>query len=421
MKQYCFFEGRIKSLLIAALLFGMLLLSRNTLISTSLLGFYRSQFLMLLLIFLAAALFLILNRNDLKRIFTDKRIVIAAGICGIVMLPMIMKRDWQMMYLSILLCLMFAVFLTYFVSYKEVAKIYVVIIAVLAAYSVLATYGLRLIPDSGLLSVPVFSNTNNVEFYNFGLAFVSQSYVKNRNFGIFREPGVYQYFLLLALFLNNFTVDWQKTSRCWLVNGILAVTMLTTMATGGFVELGILAVILFFRKKLYRSRTACFVVAAGFIIGLIGVEMIIHQKGQLYWELYGMFVSKFLPGEESGIDRLNSILTNAMYFIRNPLAGELVSEVLYSVQNNTSSTTILFAILGLLGGSLNIAAWFALVWKKEQGIATNLGLLLVLFMSFNTQNLVADVFFWLIPTMALLERGIPLLEHLKQRSVEHGA
>lgn len=421
MKQYCFFEGRIKSLLIAALLFGMLLLSRNTLISTSLLGFYRSQFLMLLLIFLAAALFLILNRNDLKRIFTDKRIVIAAGICGIVMLPMIMKRDWQMMYLSILLCLMFAVFLTYFVSYKEVAKIYVVIIAVLAAYSVLATYGLRLIPDSGLLSVPVFSNTNNVEFYNFGLAFVSQSYVKNRNFGIFREPGVYQYFLLLALFLNNFTVDWQKTSRCWLVNGILAVTMLTTMATGGFVELGILAVILFFRKKLYRSRTVCFVVAAGFIIGLIGVGMIIRQKGQLYWELYGMFVSKFLPGEESGIDRLNSILTNAMYFIRNPLAGELVSEVLYSVQNNTSSTTILFAILGLLGGSLNIAAWFALVWKKEQGIATNLGLLLVLFMSFNTQNLVADVFFWLIPTMALLERGIPLLEHLKQRSVEHGA
>lgn len=421
MKQYCFFEGRIKSLLIAALLFGMLLLSRNTLISTSLLGFYRSQFLMLLLIFLAAALFLILNRNDLKRIFTDKRIVIAAGICGIVMLPMIMKRDWQMMYLSILLCLMFAVFLTYFVSYKEVAKIYVVIIAVLAAYSVLATYGLRLIPDSGLLSVPVFSNTNNVEFYNFCLAFVSQSYVKNRNFGIFREPGVYQYFLLLALFLNNFTVDWQKTSRCWLVNGILAVTMLTTMATGGFVELGILAVILFFRKKLYRSRTVCFVVAAGFIIGLIGVGMIIRQKGQLYWELYGMFVSKFLPGEESGIDRLNSILTNAMYFIRNPLAGEFVSEVLYSVQNNTSSTTILFAILGLLGGSLNIAAWFALVWKKEQGIATNLGLLLVLFMSFNTQNLVADVFFWLIPTMALLERGIPLLEHLKQRSVEHGA
>ena len=254
MKQYGFFEGRVKSFLITVLLFGMLLLSRNTLISTSLLGFYRSQFLMILLIFLMAALFLILNWNDLKCIFTDKRIIIAVGTCGIVMLPMIVKRDWQMMYLSILMCLMFAVFLTFFVSYKDVAKVYVVSIAVLSAYSVVATYGLRLLPDSGLLSVPVFTNTNNVEFYNFGLAFVSQSYVKNRNFGIFREPGVYQYFLLLALFLNNFTISWQKTSKCWLINGILTVTMLTTMATGGFVELGILAVILFFHKKLYRSR-----------------------------------------------------------------------------------------------------------------------------------------------------------------------
>ena len=421
MEQYGFFEGRVKSFLITVLLFGMLLLSRNTLISTSLLGFYRSQFLMLLLISLTAVLFLILNRNDLKRIFTDKRIVIAAVICAVVILPMIVKRDWQMMYLSILLCLMFAVFLTYVVSYKEVAKIYVGIIAVLGAYSVVATYGMRLLPDSGMLSVPEFSNTNNVEFYNFGLAFVSQSYVKNRNFGIFREPGVYQYFLLLALFLNNFTISWQKTSRYWLINGILAVTMLTTMATGGYVELGILAVIVFFHKKLYRSRTACIVVAAGFIIGLIGVGMIIRQKGQLYWELYGMFVSKFFPGEESGIDRVSSILTNTMYFVRNPFVGEMVSEVLYSVQNNTSSTTILYAILGLLGGSLNIAVWFALVWKRELGVVTNLGLLLVLFMSFNTQNLVADVFFWLIPTMALIERGIPLLEHLKQRSVEHGA
>lgn len=421
MEQYGFFEGRVKSFLITVLLFGMLLLSRNTLISTSLLGFYRSQFLMLLLISLTAVLFLILNRNDLKRIFTDKRIVIAAVICAVVILPMIVKRDWQMMYLSILLCLMFAVFLTYVVSYKEVAKIYVGIIAVLGAYSVVATYGMRLLPDSGMLSVPEFSNTNNVEFYNFGLAFVSQSYVKNRNFGIFREPGVYQYFLLLALFLNNFTISWQKTSRYWLINGILAVTMLTTMATGGYVELGILAVIVFFHKKLYRSRTACIVVAAGFIIGLIGVGMIIRQKGQLYWELYGMFVSKFFPGEESGIDRVSSILTNTMYFVRNPFVGEMVSEVLYSVQNNTSSTTILYAILGLLGGSLSIAAWFALVWKRELGVVTNLGLLLVLFMSFNTQNLVADVFFWLIPTMALIERGIPLLEHLKQRSVEHGA
>lgn len=419
MRQYRFFEGRIKNVLIGFLLLGMLLLSRNTLISTSLLGFQRSQFLMLGLIFVAAVVFLILNRDHFKEIFMDWRVTIAILICGILLLPMIVKQDWQLMYFSILLCPLFAIFLTYFVSYQDVSKIYVTIITVLSAYSVVATYFLRLLPDSGLLLVPEFYNANDVAFYNFGLSFVSQSYVKNRNFGIFREPGVYQYFLLLALFLNNFTVSWQKVSKQWLINGILAVTMLTTLATGGFVELGIFAVILFFYKKLYRSRKACIVVIVGILIGAIALALIVRQKGQLYWELYGMFVSKFMPGEESGIDRASSIIKNALHFFRNPFVGEKISEVLYSVQNNTSSTMILFAILGVLGGSLNVAAWFALVWRKEQGIVTNLGLLLVLFMSFNTQNMVADVFFWLFPTMALIERGIPLMEHLKQRRVKY--
>lgn len=419
MRQYRFFEGRIKNVLIGFLLLGMLLLSRNTLISTSLLGFQRSQFLMLGLILVAAVVFLILNQDHFKEIFMDWRVTIAILICGILLLPMIVKQDWQLMYFSILLCPLFAIFLTYFVSYQDVSKIYVTIITVLSAYSVVATYFLRLLPDSGLLPVPEFYNANDVAFYNFGLSFVSQSYVKNRNFGIFREPGVYQYFLLLALFLNNFTVSWQKVSKQWLINGILAVTMLTTLATGGFVELGIFAVILFFYKKLYRSRKACIVVIVGILIGAIALALIVRQKGQLYWELYGMFVSKFMPGEESGIDRASSIIKNALYFFCNPFVGEKISEVLYSVQNNTSSTMILFAILGVLGGSLNVAAWFALVWRKEQGIVTNLGLLLVLFMSFNTQNMVADVFYWLFPTMALIERGIPLMEHLKQRRVKY--
>ena len=37
-------------------------------------------------------------------------------------------------------------------------------------------------------------------------------------------------------------------------------------------------------------------------------------------------------------------------------------------------------------------------------------LLLILFMSFNTQNLVANVFFWLFPMMALVERGLSNLK-----------
>ena len=44
----------------------------------------------------------------------------------------------------------------------------------------------------------------------------------------------------------------------------------------------------------------------------------------------------------------------------------------------------------------------------------NLLLLLIAFMPFNTQNVIHDMFFWMFPVMALVERGIPLLVKKKE-------
>ena len=55
-----------------------------------------------------------------------------------------------------------------------------------------------------------------------------------------------------------------------------------------------------------------------------------------------------------------------------------------------------------------------LLWKKERHWALNLLLLLIAFMPFNTQNVIHDMFFWMFPVMALVERGIPLLVKKKE-------
>ena len=83
--------------------------------------------------------------------------------------------------------------------------------------------------------------------------------------------------------------------------------------------------------------------------------------------------------------------------------------VLHGTAHNTSSTLLLFAIGGIACGSLNVAAWVALTWSRKRSILGNLVLLLTLFLSFNTQNLIANVYFWLFPMMALVERGLPEL------------
>lgn len=406
MKQYPFAPTRLNKILFGIFLTVMLLLCRDTLLTSSIIGFQKSQLLMLGCIVVAAVIFLINRRHEFKTVVHDDRVGLLMLATAVLQLPMVGKQDWQLMYFSVLLCLYFAVFLTYFVSTQAVAKYYVVILAVLGIYSMAAAYVLRLLPDNGLLPVPVFYNSLDVAFYNFGLSNVPLEYSATRNFGIFREPGVYQYFIMLALFLNSYVVSWDKERTMWLLNGLFAVLMLTTFATGGYVELFLFALVLFIDKKLYRSKIAWIVVAAAVacVAAVLAYAYLTKSENLLYWELYGMVVSKIFGGEESSTDRIGSLIANMSFFLKNPLFGGKLAEVLNSMENNTSSTTLMFAIFGLLGGALHVAGWIVLVWEKNRKTWVNLALLLVLFMSFNTQNLIADVFLWLLPTMALTER-----------------
>ena len=414
MKYYRFPENRAARFLIGAFLFAMLYLARDTLVTSSILGFNKAQYLMLGLIVAAGGIFLVYNRRNLKDIVLDRRMLVILAATVIVLLPMLVKRDWQRMYFSILICIYFAVFLSFFLSYREAARYYVGILSVLGVWSILALWVLRpLLVDTGIWIPPVFENQLGVVFYNFGLSFVSDNYVKTRNFGIFREPGVYQFFLILALYLNNFTVQWKRQRTLWLHNLILAAAMLTTLSTAGVAALALLAVVVFLEKKLYRNKWVWLGILVIAIVLAVIVAVIVAEQGELYWELYSMVLGKFQPGEDSAVERLDAVFADLRIFLRHPLVGDKLSEVLYSAANNTTSTLILYAGLGILGGTLNVAAWIALVWEKKRSVWANLALLAVLFLSFNTQNLIADVFFWLFRVMALTERTVPGLRRKK--------
>ena len=402
MKRYRLLEGKAGMTVLALFLLFQLLLARDSLVTTSILGFTRAQLLLAGGTALLGAAFLARNLGAWRKIVSDRRMGLAAAAAAILALPCLLKRDWQLMYFSILFCILLGVFMTYIASLEQVSRVYAALMAVLGAYSILATYFLRGIAQTG--AVPFFYNSTEVKFYNFGLAFVSESYVKNRNFGIFREPGVYQYFILLALYLNQEHAHWSKAWVRPLISGVLALTMLTTLATGGVLELGLFAVFLFFDKKRYRKKAAWVVVILLLALLAGALAVIIAQRGELYWELYGMTVSKFLPGQESAVDRVQALWVDIALFLDHPILGASIVQVLHAMQNNTSSTLILFAILGLAGGCLHVAGWVALVWRRERNVFGNLALLAILFMAFNTQNLTADVFFWLFPTMALVER-----------------
>lgn len=415
MTLYRFQENKITKALIGLLMFFMLYLSRDTLVTSSLLGFYKAQFLMLGLLAAAALVFLWVNRKNWKAVLTDSRVAVM-GICAaVLLLPMVCKRDFTMMYFSVLVCVLAAVFFTYFLKLEEAAQYYVVTLAALGVYSMLAAYVLRRLSDAGLLPVPVIYNSNGVEFYNFVLSFVPLTFVKTRNFGIFREPGVYQFFLILGLYVNHYVISWEKPSRMWIVSAVLAAAMVTTFATGGVLELMLFGIILFFDKKLYRNKWTWGVLAAVAVGLAVLIPYCVARKNYLYWAAHDMVIGKFIYQEESIGDRVGSVTVNLSMLLANPLFGARITDVLHAIANNTTSTLIQFACFGVAGGILHIAGWFALVWKKERKLWVNLGLLAVVFMSFNTQNLIADLYFWLFPVMALTEYLAPRLRAPKRK------
>lgn len=415
MKQYPLLNHKAAKFGFGLFLLAMLFLSRDTLFSSCLLGFAKSQILMFGLIVLLGGVFLWVNRRSFGEILKDRRIFLLGASVLVLVLPMAVKRDWQLMYFSILLCVLTAVFLTYFTNVREVSKYYVLILVALGIYSIVVTYCLKKPAREGLINPTVFYNANDWEFFNFGLAYVNTAKYWHRNFGIFREPGVYQFFVLLAVYLNNYCVDWNRQWKLWACNVALAFTMLSTFALGGFAELGLLIVFLYFDKKWYRESwgKAAGIGSVALLVGAVGYFFYrMHQpffNKSILFEFYDMFI-RLTTDSDSMLDRQDAVTTNLQFFVKNPLVGDRIAEVLHGTNHNTSSTMLLFAILGIAGGTLNVAAWIALLWKRERNIAGNLILLVILFLSFNTQNLVANVFFWLFPMMALVERGLPLIE-----------
>ena len=415
MKQYPLFHNRAGKLGFGFILLAMLFLSRDTLFSSCLMGFAESQILMMGLMAALGVVFLWVNRKEFLLILKDRRMLLILASSLVLVLPMAVKRDWQLMYFSILFCVLTGVFLTYFTSCSDVAKIYVVLLVVLGIYSIFATYVLRKLAMAGMIQPAVFENSKGWEFFDFVFAYAVNLKYWHRNCGIFREPGVYQFFVLLAVYLNNYWVDWDRQWKLWFCNVALAFTMLTTFAIGGFAELGLFIVFVYIDKKWYREKwgkiagisfTAAMIAVIGYVVYRV---LWTYFEDTILYEFYDMFIRLFTKSD-SATDRWDAIVTNLRFMFQNPLVGDTIANVLHGTEHNTSSTLLLFAILGLMGGTLNVAAWIALLWKRERKIIGNLILMVTMFMSFNTQNLTANVFFWLFPMMALVERGLPLLK-----------
>jgi hypothetical protein len=124
----------------------------------------------------------------------------------------------------------------FFSSYK---KLFYVI-----AFFSIVVYFLNIISPSLTNGLPVFYNSEGMSFRFAGLAMIFDN-LQMRNFGIFREPGVYMIYLNIALFCELFSE--RPSSKRMMV---YLVAILTTISTAGVIIASlIIAFSLFFSRK----------------------------------------------------------------------------------------------------------------------------------------------------------------------------
>ncbi len=421
MNYYRFPDTKVFKTVFLLYLLSIHMLTRSSMVANTFLDFMLSQYIVIGLVVLLGIAFLIRNRKQLKQVLTDRRMVAVIGFAVVLIGNMLIKQDWQMLYFSILMYIWFAVLLNYFIPMRELAKYYVQLMVFLSIFAIVGLFILKPMFHAGLIPGFEFDSPGGWHMLNFGLTFTVDRNTENvnalRTFGIFREPGLYQIFLFIAIQLNNYVVEWEKEWKMWVVNGVLFACMLITFATGGVIALALYIAFLFFDKGLYKNRRICIAAAVAVALGIVAIVFALAQNGTWAMELVGM-VQKIFEKSDSYTDRVGSIFMDAKIFFQNPLVGEKISYVLHSVPNNTATSPIMFACFGIVGGCLHVASWVALAWDRKRSVIMNLVLLVILFVPFNTQNVIHDICFWIFPVTALLERGLPLLDRIPARKKE---
>ena len=418
MTYYRFPDNKLVKLCFPLALLILQMVARSTMYTSTFLGFTLSQAVMIGTIVLIGFTFLAVNRKKLKAVLTDRRMLLFGMAAMVILLPMLVKGDWQLMYFTILLSWFFAIFLTYFTTVEELGKYYVLILTALSALSLVGLFVLKPMVHMGWIPGNPFDSPGGWHMFNFGLTFVCDKnlHMVNalRNFGIFREPGLFQIFLFVAIQLNNYTVNWDKPWKMWAVDAVLFMTLLTTFATGGVLALGIYIVFLFFDKGLYRVRRMQILAAAVVAVGMLLLAYALMQGGSWAYELIGM-VEKFVYRSYSFDARIESVVADAELFVSHPILGADMNEVVYAVPNNTATSAILFAVFGIVGGCVHVLSWAALAWRKERHWLMNVILMVILFIPFKTQNVMHDMFFWLFPAMALAQWCLTRLNMMKMK------
>lgn len=292
------------------------------------------------------------------------------------------NMDKNIRYYFLFSCIIMTAFgISLVYSFKEMRKVYLKIMDVVALVGVL---GYFLINNTAVLNfLPRIVNVNGVE-YSVGIIFNSINTIPERNCGMFWEPGLFATYLIIALVIE-ITYKEEKINYIRIV--IYSVGIFTAHSSAGY-ALWFFCILLYLTrsKTVYKKNISKHIVikVIQFILFLVLIIIVLNYDTIIYSTSLANseYIQKLLPENISNSLRALAVQHNLNIFFENPIFGAGITDVLSQIKYvaDTSTSTYLLSIYGVLG-VVHTILWIYVIFKDKKTNLYSKILLLIIFMS----------------------------------------
>lgn len=271
------------------------------------------------------------------------------------------RNDFRNGYVFRIAVTLFAFFAVEFIDIKTFAHVFNRVIFALAVIS-LACFVLEVFDHDFFSFAPRLTNIGSVKFRNLFLYVQYDGPNPPRNYGIFREPGVYQVFLIIALIFELYFYEKINFIRIC----VFSIAVFTTLSTTGIIAYGFWLLLFLSKLDMLSNKTKSLLIIAGSILILLACILMSAKLDLFINKVFGKMTTK----NESYWAREASVFVNLKLWLRYPVFGTGLSNVLpyyeeetlkmygIAMTANTNTLLIPFAAHGTLYGLLWLIAWF---------------------------------------------------------------
>ena len=243
---------------------------------------------------------------------------------------------------------------------------------------------------------PVVTNSTGVRFFNciFSLKIDSYGYFASRNYGIFSEPAVYCYYLLIAAISDIFFFEdsvWKYLSVV-----ILCITMITTLSPMGIVCAFPLLILAF--VDMHRTKEVSLMKKSGLLLLLIIVVVLLLSNEAVRRGLTFAFQKSDLTSG-SGEGRMRAIWLDFAYWVRRPLFGgslQRLTKITATIGHNTSTTGAMFVSFGMFfAGTVTYLQYKSVkFFTEKRGLFITLLVFVLYILTINNHGLLPCDWYW---------------------------